>query len=155
MATQVRNKRTTGNRWLESFVPYLLYRITNNLDRRLRAHLRDLDINVVRWRILSVVKAYGTLNMSEIVATIGMEQPTVSRVIDQLEREKLVARRIARRDSRFVYVDLTPSGAAAFEAILPIARRHQERALRGFTKAEISTLKGFLVRIQSNLDAVD
>ena len=37
---------------------------------------------------------------------------------------------------------------SAFQAIYPTAQRHQERALSGFSKKEISTLKSLLRRIQ-------
>ena len=144
-----------GDQWLESFVPYLLYRATNGLNRRLRMRLRKSNVNIARWRVLSVLKAYGSMNMGEIVEATAMEQPTLSRVVDQLEVEKLVVRRTAREDSRFVYVDLTPAGNSAFKAIVPMAQKHQERALRGFSRSEIDTLRGLLRRVQKNIEAPD
>jgi len=142
-----------GDKWLQNFVPYLMYRITNQLTRRLRGRLRKSDINITRWRVLSVLRAYGELSLGQIVELTVMEQPSVSRVVAQLEREGLVRREVSTKDSRFLHVSLTPAGTKAFNAIYPTSQRHQERALSGFSRKEINTLKSFLRRIQENIEA--
>ncbi|MGE0581330.1 MAG: MarR family winged helix-turn-helix transcriptional regulator [Steroidobacteraceae bacterium] len=141
-----------GDGWLESFIPYQLYKATNGLGRLLRQRLRKSGINLTRWRVLSVLKAYGPLSIGQIAAATAMEQPTLSRVVDQLASEKLVARRTSQTDSRFVHASLTPAGEEAFHAIAPAAQQHEHRALRGFTQAEIRTLRGLLHRLQQNID---
>ncbi len=144
-----------GDHWLENFVPYLLYRSTNGLNRLLQARLRKTGINLTRWRVLSVLKAYGALNIGEIATATAMEQPTLSRVVDQLEAEKLVTRRTARVDSRFVYVDLTAAGEKLVTTMFPAMQNHQERALRGLTAADIKTLRRLLNVILQNIEAAD
>lgn len=144
-----------GDKWLQSFVPYLLYRITSQLNQRLRSRLRKEGINISRWRVLAVLRAYGNLTLGRIVDLTAMEQPSVSRIVAQLEQEGLVRRKVSRRDSRFVNVSLTPSGEKAFQSIYPTADRHQEQALRGFSSKEIATLKEYLQRIQANVEAED
>jgi len=49
-------------------------------------------------------------------------------------------------------VRLTAAGVKAFKSIYPTAEAHQRLALRGFTKTEVSTLTGFLRRIQKNIE---
>ena len=144
-----------GDRWLRDFVPYQLYRITNQLNRRLRRRLRRSHINIGRWRVLGVLKAHGEQTMSEVVERTVMEQPTASRIVAQLVKEGLVDREMSQQDSRFVHVKLTKAGEAAFREIYPIAVEHQTRALRDFSKAEIATLMEFLERIQHNVEAED
>lgn len=143
----------SGDKWLQNFVPYLLYRITNHLNRRLRSRLRKEGINISRWRVLAVLRAYGDLTLGGIVDLTVMEQPSVSRIVSQLEQEGLVRRKVARKDSRFVNVKLTPAGEKAFQSIYPTAELHQERALRGFSAKEINTLTRYLQRIQANIEA--
>jgi DNA-binding MarR family transcriptional regulator len=148
--------RTTqqgGDHWLGKFVPYLIYRITNHLNQSLRKRLRRSGINISRWRVLAVLKDHGRLNMSQIVEHTIIEQPTVSRIVDQLEREGLAVRETCGEDSRFVQVSLTLQGELAFQEFYPIATRHQEVALQGFEQKEIETLIGFLERIQNNISA--
>jgi DNA-binding MarR family transcriptional regulator len=141
-----------GDGWLESFVPYQLYKATNGLGRLLRQRLRKSGINLTRWRVLSVLKAYGPLSIGQIATATAMEQPTLSRVVDQLVSEKLVTRRNSQTDSRFVHASLTPAGEEAFRAIAPAAQQHEQRALRGFTQAEVRALRELLQRLQHNID---
>lgn len=142
-----------ADKWLQNFVPYLLYRITNQLNRRLRSRLRKEGINISRWRVLAVLRAHGALTMGRIVDLTVMEQPSVSRIVTQLEQEGLVRRRLGRKDSRFVNVKLTSAGEKAFQSIYPTADRHQARALYGFSVREVDTLIKYLRRIQANVEA--
>lgn len=142
-----------GDHWLGKFVPYLIYRITNQLNRGLRKRLRRSGINIARWRVLAVLKDNGPMNIGRIVDRTLIEQPTVSRIVDQLEREGLVLKKISDEDLRFVKVVLTKPGERAFKEIYPTATKHQEQALQGFSKQEINSLIGFLERIQNNISS--
>jgi DNA-binding MarR family transcriptional regulator len=140
-----------GDQWLGRFVPYLLYRITSQLNRGLRKRLKRSGINIARWRVLAVLKDNGRMNIGQIVERTLIEQPTVSRIVDQLENEGLAYREISEEDSRFVQVKLTQAGQKAFAEIFPTATTHQEQALKGFNKKEIKALIEFLERIQHNI----
>ena len=142
-----------GDKWLQNFVPYLVYRITNQMTQRLRGRLRKSGINISRWRVLSVLRANGEMSLGQIVDLTAMDQPAISRVVTQLESDGLVKRKTSKRDSRYVHVNLTAAGTAAFAEIYPTAQRHQEKALDGFTAKEIETLKKYLRRIQVNIGA--
>lgn len=141
-----------GDQWLQNYIPYLLYRATNKLNSRLLTRLRAMKINPSQWRVLSVLRAYGTLSVSAIVESTLMEQPTVSRVVAQLEQEGRVVRSPAEADSRVTEVSLTPAGLEAFNAIVPAALRHQEMALQGLSKKEIATLMDILKKIEANIE---
>ncbi len=141
-----------GDGWLQNYIPYLLYRATNKLNSRLLTRLRQMKINPSQWRVLSVLKAYGTLSVSEIVEYTLMEQPTVSRVVAQLEQEGRVIRAASTADSRVTRVSLTDAGIEAFNAIIPAALRHQELALQQLTPEEIKTLTEILSKIERNIE---
>ncbi len=82
-----------------------------------------------------------------------MEQPSISRIVTQLEREGLARRKVSTEDSRVVYVSLTAAGEKAFKQAYPTPIRHQERALNGFSAREIDKQTDFLRRIQDNIEA--
>jgi DNA-binding MarR family transcriptional regulator len=141
----------TGYRWLGNYVPYLVYRITSQLNRNLRKGLKRSGINITRWRVLAVLNDNGQMNMGQIVEKTIIEQSTVSRIVDQLEREGLARRQTSEEDSRIVEVALTRQGEKAFNEIFPMASKHQEQALQGFTSNEIEKLTHYLERIQNNI----
>jgi len=141
-----------GDKWLRTFVPYLMYRITSKLNMRIRKRLRMSGINLARWRVLAVLRANGEINLGRVVELTVMEQPSVSRIVTQLVKEGLVKRKLSSADSRIVLVRLTAAGVKAFKSIYPTAEAHQALALRGFTKAEVNKLTAFLRRIQKNIE---
>lgn len=145
--------RGHGDKWLRTFVPYLLYRTSNQLNQRLHTRLRKSGVNLARWRVLAVLRAYGKLKLGRIVELTVMEQPSISRIVTQLEREGLAKRKVSSEDSRVVHVGLTAAGERAFKEIYPTARKHEERALSGFSKQEINKLAEYLRRIQANIEA--
>ncbi len=141
-----------GDSWLDDFLPYQLYRVTNRLNARLIGRLKSIGINASEWRVLSVLRSYGTLSVGNIAERTLMEQPTVSRVVNQLERQVMVSRRPSLEDSRVTDVTLTHIGSNAFDAIMPSAIRHEESALQGFTRKEVTALQKYLERIEANIE---
>lgn len=144
-----------GDNWIEDFVPYRLYRVTNRLNAKLLTKLKSIRINPSQWRVLSVLKAYGVLNIGQIADLTLMEQPTVSRVVAQLEGKGGVTRTPATADGRITEVALTRKGIEAFNQIMPTALRHQESAFKGFTAKELETLKTLLAKVEKNIEAYD
>lgn len=141
-----------GNNWLNDYLPYQLYRLTHRLNQRLQLRLRSQGIKPSRWRVMSVLRSHGTLTIGKIAEHAMMEQPTVSRVITQLEADGLAARQISAEDSRATEVTLTQAGAEKLEAILLTAYRHQQDSLAGLSRAELDALRATLNRIEQNVD---
>lgn len=144
-------KMKAGDHWLDEFVPYQIYRTANCLNELMRRRLKNTGINIARWRVLSILKAFGTLSITDIVELTLMQQPTISRVVNQLDKQGLIERGSSSSDSRFVNVTLTKQGLEAFETIYPAAQRHQDRAFDGFSSDEIKDFLAYLKRIQVNI----
>jgi DNA-binding MarR family transcriptional regulator len=144
-----------GDLWLDSFFPYRLYRASKKLQLRLQTRLRALRMSSSQWRVISVLKAYGALSIGEIVEATLMEQPTISRVVSRLEKTGLVARRSSSRDSRMALISLTGSGVEVFKQIIPAAMRHQDLALNGIARKEITQLIATLEKIEENIESSD
>jgi DNA-binding MarR family transcriptional regulator len=144
-----------ANYWLDDFLPYQLYRVTNKLNARLLKRLKKMRINASQWRVLSVLRAYGAMSIGRIVETTLMEQPTTSRVVAQLERLGHVQRRPSERDSRVAEISMTAAGVEAFEGIVPAALKHQSLAFENTSAKEIALLVDILQRIEHNIAPED
>ena len=144
-----------GDGWLGDFMPYQLYRVVSHLNLRVQSRLKSINISPSQWRVLSVLRSHGTLSIGGIVGHTLMGQSTVSRVIDQLEKDDLVRRRASNEDWRMIEVVLTRAGVAAFEKIQPPVHRHERIAMGGFTRKEIATLHDYLSRLEQNITLDD
>jgi MarR family transcriptional regulator, organic hydroperoxide resistance regulator len=141
--------------WLDTFVPYHLYRVTNKLNARLLKRLKSRRINSSQWRVLSVLRAYGSLSISRIVETTLLEQPTTSRVVAQLERIGHVQRRPSDRDSRVAEISITAAGLEAFGGIVPSALKHQTLAFQDISPRKMALLVEVLQQIEHNITRDD
>ncbi len=137
---------------LEDYLPYQLFRIVNRLTLNLRDDLRPAKMTLSRWRTLSVLNATDGLSMGELASYMVIEQPALSRIVDQMERDKLVARRLANADNRVVQVCLTADGRRMFEQIRPLELRHYEQAIEGIKVADLKKLSTQLHQLWENID---
>lgn len=137
---------------LEDYLPYQLFRIVNRLTLNLRNDLRPAKMTLSRWRTLSVLTASNGLSMGELASYMVIEQAALSRIVDQMERDKLVTRRLASDDNRVVRVYLEVAGRRMFEKIRPLELRHYEQAIEGIEMADLHQLSLQLHRLWENID---
>lgn len=137
---------------LEDYLPYQLFRIVNRLTLNLRENLRPMKMTLSRWRVLSTLTARDGRSIGQLADYMVMEQPALSRVIDQMERDRLVVRRLASDDNRVVRVYLTATGREKFEEIRPLEIRHYEKVISGIDQGELSQLSDMLQRVWENID---
>ena len=91
--------------------------------------------------------------MGELAAFMVIEQPALSRIVDQMERDKLVTRRHASSDSRVVRVFLTAAGRLMFKEIRPLELHHYAQLIEGLKPADLQQLGGFLHKLWENIDS--
>ncbi len=89
-----------------------------------RRHARDdRPLSPPRRSALSTVALAGPVGVGALASTEGVSAPTMSRLIDALERDGLVRRIPDRADARGVLVSITAAGRAA------LRERHRAPAL--------------------------
>jgi DNA-binding MarR family transcriptional regulator len=84
--------------------------------RRLRAEDERTGLSAPRLSALSVVVFRGPLTLSELAAAEQVRPPTVTRLIQQLERDGLVERLPDATDRRVTRVEATPAGRRVLAA---------------------------------------
>jgi DNA-binding MarR family transcriptional regulator len=106
------------------------------------------------WRVLAALREQDGRRMGELSAMTSIEVSTLTRLVDQMERKGLVARRRDPADARVVALFATASGRRLTRRIVPIAERYEQVALEGFGAREAETLKAALRRLYVNMDAL-
>ena len=84
-----------------------------HLLRRLRTEDEALGVSPPRLSALSVIVLAGPIGIGALAATEGVTAPTMSRLVDGLEREGLVRRGLDPSDARGVLVRATAKGTKA------------------------------------------
>ena len=137
---------------LEDYLPYQLFRIVNRLTLNLKNDLRPAKMTLARWRTLSVLNAEDGRSMGELSAYMVVEQPALSRIVDQMERDQLVTRRHASSDNRIVRVFLTSEGRRMFRDIRPLELHHYAQLIDGLEPGELQQFEKLLHLLWQNID---
>lgn len=132
-------------------LPYMLSRVSARSNQLWVRQLREHGLTIGRWQVLSVLSRFDGSRIGTIADLSGGEQPAVSRVIDQMERDGLVRRRPSLHDNRAVEVWITAQGRKVFDALMPHAEAFVERMVRTLDEAEIKQLTSTLERLFSDL----
>jgi len=136
---------------LERSIPFLLHRISDVFAKKMLDDLRPYGLSVAKWRVLSSIKSCGEMTIGELAAFIGLQQPVASRVVSEMEAEKLLRRKSNKKDHRFTLVSLSRSGERLFAEVLPFVEARREQAVSGLTKQQRRQMIAIVHRMESNL----
>jgi MarR family transcriptional regulator for hemolysin len=124
------------------------WRIT--LDRR----LRPLGYSRSRWMVLLHVSREDGISHSELAERLGIEAPTLVRLIDRMEAEGLLKRRASESDRRVKQLHLSLTGRKEVERIWASAADLRKEILSGLSVAEINNALKVLQQIRSKLESL-
>ncbi len=120
------------------------------LDRR----LRPLGYSRSLWMVLLHVSLKDGISHRELADRLGIEAPTLVRLVDRMESEELLHRRASETDRRVKHLHLSPAGRKEVERIRAVAAEVRREALAGLDKAEISMALEALRKIRSKLEGI-
>jgi MarR family transcriptional regulator for hemolysin len=107
------------------------------------------------WLILNALTHEKLATQLDLARSLGIEGPTLTRHLDNLEEAGLVERRRSEEDRRAVRVALTPAGEAAYASLLGEVAGFNRRLLDGITDDEQAQLRDLLGRLRANLGGGD
>ncbi|MBF0333717.1 MAG: MarR family transcriptional regulator [Alphaproteobacteria bacterium] len=134
----------------------LLLAKVHHLSGRVFARLlkrRGLDeINPAQGRILYVLWQADPLPLHELARRTGLAKPTLSAMLDRLERDGHVERRPDPADRRGVLIHRTAKDEAFRQAFLAVSEEMNALWYDGLAEAERDAFESALARILSNLE---
>lgn len=135
-----------------------LYSVINGMAstaiaRRLQKHFRQagLEITIEQWSILYHLWIEDCLSQQELCNRTYRDKPSITRLIDNLEKQKLVKRTASKEDRRINLVCLTDAAKVLQDLTIDLANQTMDDALSGVTREEIETVKKVLHQVYQNL----
>ncbi len=127
----------------------LLSRVKMKLFDALEAELEPLGITAAQYVIL-VNLASGVDSASGLCRSVSYDPGAMTRMIDRLEKKRLVKRVPCAEDRRVIKLALTDEGRAVYPQLVKTAAGVLNDRLSGFTKEEVKQLERLLERMLSN-----
>jgi MarR family transcriptional regulator for hemolysin len=92
------------------------------------------------------------MSQRDLARAARVEQPSMAQILARMERDGLIRRTPMPGDGRSQLVSLTKAAIARLPAARKALHRNQDRALAGFSTAEVAALLSLLRRLNRNLD---
>ncbi len=132
---------------IEESLGYLVNRAARAFANRLATELRPFDVGIGQWAVLLHLWANDGLTQAELARRVAIEQPTMVRTIDRMERDGLVTRTPDPADRRASRIMLTDRGRALRDDLVPLAAKVNRTATATMTDEEVATLRRLLGKL--------
>jgi len=140
---------------LETNIPYQINRLAFSMNRRLERSLRVHKLTIANWRIMSVLNFNSTATVNELSDYAMIEQSTLSRMLQRMEKDGLLRIRQADDDARVRRIELTDVGYDKFLAVRDVIFEHIDRILKDVSETEKKSLLSLVLKLQANAVSTD
>lgn len=132
---------------IEESLGYLVNRAARAFANRLANQLRPFDVGIGQWAVLMHLWSNDAMTQAQLARRVAIEQPTMVRTIDRMERDGLVTRSPDPSDRRAIRISLTERGAALRDQLVPLAAGVNRAATAALTADEVITLRRLLAKL--------
>ena len=122
--------------------------INRKLSRNFR--LNDMEITPEQWTVLLYLWEKDGVTQQELCNATFKDKPSMTRLIDNMERQHLVIRVPDKKDRRTNKIHLTENGKKLEEEARFIANKTLKEALHGLTLEELRISQEVLRKIFTN-----
>ncbi|GFO61228.1 transcriptional regulator [Geomonas silvestris] len=134
---------------------FLLGRLTRRWRQVLDSEFQISGITDATWRPLLHLERMGEgVRQKDLASSLGIEGPSLVRLLDTLVAKGLVERREDPADRRAKNLTLTDAGALLVRRILTVLLPLEEELLGSFSDAEIAQMAGLVKRLEGSLDTL-
>jgi len=132
---------------VEESLGYLVNYLARVFSRALADALSPHGVAPAQWAVLLILWAEEGLSQTELSRRVAVEEPTMVRTLDRLERDGLVRRERDAHDRRRSRIVLTERGRALRDVLVPGAVAVNAAAQEALTPTERRHLPGTLRRL--------
>lgn len=123
--------------------------IARRLQKNFKQH--GIDITIEQWSVLYHLWKQDGLNQQELCTATFRDKPSITRLVDNLEKLQLVKRVASHTDRRINQIFLTGRATLLRDQTMDMANQTLNEALTGVTTEEINVCKSVLQRVYDNL----
>ncbi len=118
---------------LSGSVGFLLARTARSLKRALEGRLSEHNITATQYVVLEVLRERDGVSLSLLGRKLYFDNPTITGIVDRMERDGLVERRRIANDRRVINVFLTAKGKELAHRTCDIAEVINHEAMDKFS----------------------
>jgi MarR family transcriptional regulator for hemolysin len=137
----------------EDSVAYWVCQTAKAFERALNEELAPHGITFPQWQVLGWLALEGELTQAQLAERLRIEAPTLTGILDRMERAGWIARTVSPTDRRKKLVRPAPRVKPVWDQVVTCARRVRARAVRGLPPEDVRRVMTTLAAVQDNLKA--
>lgn len=143
-----------GTETLKQEMGLIMGRIARGWRVKMDGRLARLGLTQAKWMTLyHLALSEEPVIQRDLAALVGVEGPTLVRLLDGLEKMGLVAREAAQHDRRGKVVRLTEAAQPVVSEMCSVAQCLRDEAFKDISQQDLATCLAVLRHVQGNLDA--
>ncbi len=121
--------------------------------RRLQKNFKQqgVEITIEQWSVLYHLWKQDGMSQQELCNSTFRDKPSITRLVDNLEKQKLVKRVSSKEDRRMNMIFLTETAKRLQDQSMDIANQTLNEALEGVDVGDIDLCKAVLQQVYDNL----
>ncbi len=129
---------------------YWLLQSYNAMSESLQRRFDKYDVTVAQWPVLYSLYKDSINTPAELAEHLSLNRSAITRLLDRLEKKKLLKRIASNQDKRSVKVKLTKQGLEIMPQLAQISRETNNQFLADLSKKEIQQFDEILKKIHAN-----
>lgn len=116
--------------------------------------LKPYQITPEQWLVLTCIREHQGIIQKAIAEQTGKDQPTITRILDALEKKSWISKQADAKDRRSFIVHITPSGSQLLEQTNGIEEQVVAQATAGIDGPQLTELFKLLLHIRGNTNSL-
>ena len=136
----------------ENSIGFIVNRSAKMFVKALDTELRErVGVTFGQWKVIVMLVNENGSTQKEIADRLGLEGPTLIPIIDKMEEERLVVRKVDPVDRRNNRIYRTEKADELWDKMIECALKIREVSLRGIPEQNINVMRKVLEKISQNL----
>ena len=132
---------------LNNCINYLLTGAQHTVFQYMKKNLAQFDITPIQYGVLGCIWEFDMHNPKDIAAHLGVENSTISGILERMENKGLIRRMIDSTDRRYIYIELTDVSRDLEIPVRTVVTEVDRKVLEIFDEEEKAALKNALRRL--------
>ena len=112
---------------------------------------KNAGVSLSQWRVVGALVLQPGLTQKEIADKVGVEGATLVPIIDKMEKEGLLKRKLDSSDRRINRIYLTTKADSLWESMIECALRIRKSSIKNISESDIQITLETLRKISKNL----
>ena len=122
------------------------------LRKALDAELGHYGITFSQWQVLAGLALEGETSQVKLAELIGVEGPTLVRILDRMEQKGWINRKVSLRDRRQKLISPTKKVEGVWKKMTECAHGVRNGAVKGISSKDVANLQRLLKKMRENLN---